>query len=120
MFKVISSADSKESGHWDIEQISTGAIVACISTYFSFRKNIKQLMVKDKVICDVNNQDEAIVKLIEFFATNAKEIAELRNNHSLLIHNLGVVEGYYTYNLILNEMKNVEEKIKRLEEYSLK
>ena len=119
MFKVISSAESKESGYWDIASIKTGEIVAHITTFNGFRKSVKQLVVKDKKVCDIKNQDEAIVRLIEFFAENERQIEELRSNHSNLALNLGLVHGHYTYNLILAELKNVEAKIKELEEYSL-
>ena len=120
MFKVESSAEAKDIGIWEITHIETGEVVAEIETFQGFRVNKKQLKVKDRVVCDVKNRKEAIVKLIEFFSENKKEIAELRNNHALLIHNLSVVEGYYTHNLILAEVSVVEEKIKQLEEYSLK
>lgn len=48
MFKVISSAESKEIGYWDIASIKTGEIVAHISTHWGFNSSSKNLTVKGK------------------------------------------------------------------------
>ena len=76
-FKVISSAESKEYGEWDIEHIPTNTIVAKISTYSGYGASTKSLYVKSKSICKVKNQKEALVKLAEFFTENKKEMTYL-------------------------------------------
>lgn len=72
MFKVESSAEAKEIGRWDITHVETGEVVAMISTYHYFRRSVKQLVVSDKVICEIKNQKEALEKLEEFFKHNAE------------------------------------------------
>ena len=118
MFKVI--REDKEVDEWDIVHIESGRVVASITTGSWNGGNRKKLCVKDKQICSIKNQQEALAKLEEFFAENLRETERERENHRELLFNLGVVEGHYTYNLILKEIKVVEERINKLVQYSLK
>lgn len=119
MFKVISSAESKEIGHWDIESISTGEVVAYISTYSGYGSKHKNLKVKDKTVCKVKNQDEAIVRLIEFFAENQRAISLNNNNISVLEDDLKNVSDL-SKDLIVKEIERLQKVNENLEQYNLK
>lgn len=67
------------SSHYDNWDISTlnGKHVAEIRTFQGFRSKTKSLWVRDKKICDIRNQGEAIDKLNKFFMENKEEIKKM-------------------------------------------
>ena len=117
MFKII--REDKEIEEWDIVHIESNKVVAKIIVKSGYKWQKKKLYVLDKEVCDIQNQKEALVKLEEFFFKNKRETENQKNFHRELLSNLNVVEGHYTYNLILKEIKAVEEKISELEQYNL-
>lgn len=118
MFKII--REDKEVEEWDIISNESGEVVAKIVAGIMWNGgNRKELRVKDKQICSIKNQQQALEKLEEFFAENKRKIEYEREIHRELLSNLDVVEGHYTYNLILKELKVVEERIDKLEQYNL-
>ena len=119
MFKVESSAEAKEIGIWDITHVESGRVVAKISTYRGFRRNIKQLKVHDKNVCEVRNQNEALEKLGEFFAEIKRDISELEAKVEILEDSKRALNHEYAIGVLDKEVQHLKKNIEELEAYNL-
>lgn len=119
MFKVESSAEAKEMGRWEITHVETGEVVAEITTFYGFRSNTKQLKVKDKTVCDIKNQKEAVVKLEKFFSDVKLNIATLKSTIEELKSDLALVQNDCSSSVLKIEIERIEKEIEKLEQYNL-
>lgn len=119
MFKVESSAEAREMGQWDITHSETGEVVARITTFHGFRKEIKQLKVKDKVVCEIKNQKQAVEKLEEFFLSVKKDILLLKSKVKEIESDLTLVQNDSSIAPLKREIENLTGKIEKLEQYNL-
>ena len=119
MFKVESSAEAKESGRWDITHVETGEVVANISTYHYFRSSVKQLMVNDKVICDIKNQKEALEKLEEFFKNNAEATEAIQSQIDELYEVCENIDSPLAIGILQDFASKLEKEVVKLKELQL-
>ena len=119
MFKVESSAEAKEIGHWEIKHTDSDKVVAVISTFHGFRKEIKQLKVKDKIVCDIKNQKEALVKLENFFERIKRDIESNKILHEHLTRDINLVRSTHSVDVLFKESQRLEKVIEDLEQYNL-
>ena len=119
MFKVESSADAREAGRWEITHIESGEVVARISIYHGFRREIKQLKVKDKVVCEIKNQKEALAKLEKFFSDIKWDIHLFKVLIKELESDLALVQNDISSVVLKKEIERIEKEIEKLEQYNL-
>lgn len=119
MFKVESSAEAKDIGQWEITHVESGEVVAEIKFFSGFRTNKKQLRVKDKVVCEVKNKNEAVEKLEKFFLGVKLDIALLCATAKELENDLALVKNDSSMVILKKEIERIGKEIERLEQYNL-
>lgn len=119
MFKVESSAEAKEAGIWRITHVESGRVVAVIDTYHGFRRNIKQLKVHDRTICDVSNQKEALEQLEKFFSEIKSDLKTISETIMELKQDLLIVKHEQSMIAIRKEIDLMNKELERLQQYNL-